>query len=332
MQPRLTAVVPALAASAALLLPTGVSAAVTIDWVTIGNPGNANDTSGFGAVADTYRISAYEVTIGQYTEFLNAKAQTDTHNLYNPNMGSNANIAGISRSGSPGGYTYSVIGTSNRPVTYVSWFDAARFSNWMHNGQGTGDTESGAYALNGATTGVSFSASASASYRLPTENEWYKAAYYDPTLNAGAGGYWLYPTQSNSLSGNTQGAGTGRANYNDGDYAVTQSGSYSASQNYLTGVGAYSDSGSYYGTFDQGGNVWEWNDAVSSSSRGLRGGSWGSNVFFGLQSSDRLNLSPAYEDDKLGFRLATSVPEPSSVLMVGLAGLALVTRRRRSTL
>lgn len=106
--------------------------AVTIDMVTVGNPGNANDTTGYGAVAYEYRMGKYEVTIGQYTTFLNAVAQTDTYALYNANMGANSNVTGIARTGSPGTYSYTVINnggdSSNRPITYVSWFDAARFS------------------------------------------------------------------------------------------------------------------------------------------------------------------------------------------------------------
>jgi formylglycine-generating enzyme required for sulfatase activity len=101
---------------------------------------------------------------------------------------------------------------------------------------------------------------------------------------------------------------------------------------YLTEVGAYGlNSDSYYGTFDQGGNVWEWNDAViSGSSRGLRGASWDNRDSL-LQSFFRHNNSPTFDNVNIGFRLA-SVPEPSSVLMVGLAGVAFLTRRRRSTL
>jgi Sulfatase-modifying factor enzyme 1 len=142
-------------------------AAITIQTVTIGDLGNPNDsTTGglYGGVSSTYAIGTYEVTLLQYTAFLNAVGATDTNALYNPSMGTDLNIAGISRSGASGSFAYSVIGDGNRPVTYVSWFDAARFTNWLHNGQPTGlqtasTTENGAYALLGANSGVGLSKS-----------------------------------------------------------------------------------------------------------------------------------------------------------------------------
>jgi hypothetical protein len=140
-----------------------VSGAVTIDWVSIGDPGNAAQSAanrthsfsggdGYGAVGYTYSMSRNETTIAQYAEFLNAKAASDPYGLWNSNMASDANVAGITRSGTSGNYTYSVTGSGLRPITYVSWFDAARFANWMHNGQGSGDTEDGAYTLVGGQT------------------------------------------------------------------------------------------------------------------------------------------------------------------------------------
>ena len=75
------------------------ASAVTIDWVTVGNPGNANDTigAGYGAVASSYQIGKYDVTIGQYTEFLNAADPngTNTNGIYNAAMGTDLNTAGI---------------------------------------------------------------------------------------------------------------------------------------------------------------------------------------------------------------------------------------------
>ena len=168
-------------------------AAITIQTVTIGDPGNPNDsTTGglYGGVSYTYAIGTYEVTLLQYTAFLNAVGATDTNALYNPSMGTDLNIAGISRSGASGSFAYSVIGDGNRPVTYVSWFDAARFTNWLHNGQPTGlqtasTTENGAYALLGANSGLGFRKSLGAQYWVPSESEWYKAAYYQPAAAKG---------------------------------------------------------------------------------------------------------------------------------------------------
>jgi len=345
---------------AALLGSLAVSTrAVTIDLVPVGNPGNANDETGYGGVAYDFQFGKYEVTIGQYTEFLNAVAATDTYSLYALSMGTNEHIRGISRSGVSGSYSYSVIAASgsapfggvsaaNRPITYVSWWDSARFANWVANGQPTGiqtgtTTENGAYNLNGATSGTAPARNvtnpntgATPTYVIPTENEWYKAAYYSPVLNSGSGGYYTYATQSNATPGNVPGSGANQANYAPGDvYSVTQSGQ-DFNQNYLTDVGAFSSSVSAYGTFDQSGNVFEWNDLTGApgSSRGLRGGTWYSDAF-NVSSSARIPYDPSVEDSAVGFRLASpvAVPEPSTWVM-GLAGLACggwqMVRRRRA--
>jgi formylglycine-generating enzyme required for sulfatase activity len=293
---------------------------VSIDYVSVGNAGNAADSTGYGAVPYDYQIAKNETTVGQYAEFLNAKAKSDPYAFYNPSMASTTHIAGISRTGSDGSYMYAPVpGSENKPITYVSWFDAARFCNWLHNGQGSGSTETGAYTLNGAMSGI-YAVNPGAQTWIPSENEWYKAAYYDAT-KGGTGGYWQYPTQSTALVGNTIGV-AGAANYYDGDYV-----GYPGMA--LTDVGAYgANSDSFYGTNDQGGNVWEWNDAVvSGSSRGLRGGSW---HFFDndLASSYRGYYGPSGEYFVIGFRVA-SVPEPSCVVLTILASGLLVTRRKR---
>ena len=335
-----------LAVLACLLAAPAGADQITIDMVTVGDPGNANDTGGTnnGAVNYSYQIGKYDVTIGQYAAFLNAVAATDTYSLYNSSMGSDGNIKGISQNGSPGSYSYSVIGSANRPITYVSWFDAARFANWMTNGQGSGSTETGAYTLGGATSGNAVAANPGAAFRLPTNDEWYKAAYYDPTLSSGAGGYYAYATQSNLDPGNSVYDPAPQANYVVGGmYSVTQSSSYDSNQNYLTDVGAFSGSGSFYGTFDQSGNVYQWNDldglASSGSSRGLRGGGWDSDDPFGLSSSSSGSSAPSSGSSGIGFRLASPVSGPSavpeidpnslgSVLALVVGSLSLLERRR----
>ncbi|MFM8278693.1 MAG: SUMF1/EgtB/PvdO family nonheme iron enzyme [Cyanobium sp.] len=291
--------------------------------VVIGNPGNKEDArTGSGSVDYVYNIGKYEVTIQQYTDFLNAVASSDPYQLYNPSMATDLNIAGIARSGSPGSYRYRIIGPAgtnpngarspgNRPIAYVNWFDAARFANWMHNGRGAGDTETGAYTLNGVTTGVAVPANPGARFHIPTPNEWYKAAFYSPSLNGGEGGYYVFPTQHDATPGSVPGNNIkyrntpNQINYFNAGFAVTQLITPSASQNYLTDVGAFSKSASYYGTFDQGGNVYEWNDdQESASQRSLRGGYFVSNVA-DTSYLDAYFLPPEYESSGSGFRLVS---------------------------
>jgi formylglycine-generating enzyme required for sulfatase activity len=287
-----------LAISAALI--TSASAIVTIDYVTVGNIGNAADTTGYGAVSYVYQIGKYEVTNAEYAEFLNAKAATDSYGLYNSSMSS----YGITRSGSSGSYTYAVSsGMENRPVVYVSWFDAARFSNWLANGQGNGDTETGSYILNGASSGLILPI-ADAKVRLPSEDEWYKAAYY----NGATSTYSLYPNGQNSIT-------TADANYGN---SVGSS----------TNVGTYNGDPSAYGTYDQGGNVWEWIDkTIGDSSHIQRGGFWVSDSNK-LSSSFRGNDPSSEEAFYSGFRLA-AVPEPSMMFLSMVAGSMMLLRRKR---
>jgi formylglycine-generating enzyme required for sulfatase activity len=308
-------------------LVSSASAVLSIDFVTVGNAGNAADTTGYGAVAYEYKIAKNETTIGQYAEFLNAVAKSDPYALYNPSMASTTKIAGISRSGSSGSYSYSpVAGSVNKPITYVSWFDAARFCNWMHNGEGSGSTETGAYTLNGAMSGI-YTVNPGATAWIPGEDEWYKAAFYDAT-KGGTGGYWRYPTQSKTMTTNDIGV-AGAANYYDANGFAVYTGSGDGRWG-ITDVGIYgANSDSFYGTNDQGGNVYEWNDAVvSGSSRGLRGGSYSSADIFFLASSYRDSNVPSLENANIGFRVAT-VPEPSGVVLTLLASGMLATRRKR---
>jgi formylglycine-generating enzyme required for sulfatase activity len=300
-----------------LLIATSASA-VSMAWTAIGNPGNANDNTGFGAVGYAYSIGSYEVTNAQYAEFLNAKAAADPLGLYSTDMGivaptpTSAGHGGITRSGGPGSFTYNAIpGRENLPVNYVSFYDALRFANWLHNGQGSGDTESGAYTLLGGTpepsNGNTVMRNIGARIFLTSENEWYKAAYYKATSTS----YFAYPTGSDidptcavpSATPNTANCGN----------AVGD----------LTPGGSYTGSASPYGTFDQGGNVWEWNEAIFSLNgiyyRRVRGADftgWAGS----LAASARSSSGPLVEDLRIGFRVA---PEPGRdfLLVTGALGL-----------
>ena len=306
-----------LARSAILLAVTffvGLSqhvSAVSIDMVWVGNPGNTHDTTGYGSVGYNYRIGKYDVTIGQYTEFLNRVDATGTnpYGLYNLATGSDGNVKRIQLNGTaPSGSKYSVIGSANRPITYASWFDAARFANWMVNGQGAGGTETGAYTLAGMTSGSTPTLNPGASFYIPMENEWYKAAYYNPTLS-GSGGYYKYATQSNTAPGNEIGNKPNQANWRSlGRFSTTQSTVYDPEQNYLTDVGSYTSSSSFYGTYDQSGNVSQWTSTTSGTGV-VRGGSWGDDIASAISSLKRTRTTSS-GTSLYGFRLAGPASDP----------------------
>jgi formylglycine-generating enzyme required for sulfatase activity len=330
-------------------MPSGQT---SLQFVTVGNPGNAPDYRfgpSFGAVDQPYQIGKYEVTAGQYTAFLNAVAANDTYGLYRTEMADPIVVWGcnIQVSGSPGSYTYSVASDwANRPVNCVSFWSAARFANWLHNGQPTGPqnastTEDGAYTLNGyiGSEGGTIAKNAGARYWIPSEDEWHKAAYYDPNkLGPGVPGYWLYPTMSDTPPINTliDPDPGNHANFYD-EYG-TGTGNYSiGSPYYKTPVGAFAHSGSAYGTFDQGGNLWEWTDTVGItfsgwSSRVVRGGCFAQFSENLAASSFHLRgLNAGGGGTYFGFRVA-SVPEPSGIALLAAGAIVLLAylwRRRR---
>jgi formylglycine-generating enzyme len=346
-QPRgLTGVLPAMLLAMAVQsaggadvfdMPEGLT---SLEFVTVGNPGNAADTRfvtpGYGKVDYTCQIGKYDVTAGQYCEFLNAVAKTDTYGLYHTSMDTAVDQFGcnIKRTGDPGGYSYSVAANwANRPVNFVNWGDAARFCNWLSNGQPTGlqglvTTENGSYYLNGATSRVALMAvtrKSNAHYVLPSENEWYKAAYYDPDKPGGAG-YWTFATRSDITPDNTflQPDPGNHANFEDlHDFTIGY-------PYYRTEVVAFTNSSSAYDTFDQNGNVGQWNEtAVTILVRGYRGGSF---EHFGneMQASSRNGGSPLDEIRSIGFRIA-NVPEPGSVLVLLTGAIGFLVWKRHST-
>lgn len=317
--------------------------AVEIETVPVGNPGNAPDMrynlyqrpEGYGAVSDAYNIGKYEVTAGQYRDFLNAVDPTGANavGLYNPWMNEHFDGCQITWNSTLSTYDFSggtveapgstAVDWENRPVNYVGFWDAARFANWLHNGQDNGDTESGAY--HDIDNQTLFGRNAGARFFIPTEDEWYKAAYHD--RNAGlAATYFKYPASNDGIPGRDISEETNpgnNANYWDGRYVI-------GSPYWRTEVGAFELSDSPYGTFDQGGNVQEWNETAGfGSSRLLRGGEW-SYYYHDLRADQRTSCDPLFEGFYLGFRVA-SVPEPGSItlLVCGLVAGLIWWRRRK---
>ena len=303
----------------------------SLEFVTVGNPGNSADDTGFGGVNYEYRIGKFEITVAQYAEFLNAVAAADTYGLYNTEMVS----IGIQRSGSSGTFVYSLEYdfVADLPVNIVSWGDAVRFCNWLHNGQPNGmqvlgTTEDGAYYLNGAVSDtdlMAVSREVDALYYLPDLNEWYKAAYH---MNDGStGNYYVYPTGDDSVPGTDTSEVTNpgnNANYNAG------------LGNWLTRVGDFELSDSPYGTYDQGGNIKEMLESQLGASYRVR---VGGNFFKDSSEMASFNCGtqcghPTAEWGTLGFRVAAApVPEPTTLAIwsaLGGLGMMIAARRRRT--
>ncbi|MCX6879007.1 MAG: SUMF1/EgtB/PvdO family nonheme iron enzyme [Verrucomicrobia bacterium] len=294
---------------ATITLATPAFAVVSMSWTTIGDVNNLADPStGYGAVDHAYNIGTYEVTNAQYVEFLNAKGSSNSAGIYTVTMGATGTYGGyITQNGSSGSFSYSVGSTyANMPVVGVTWFNAARFCNWLSNGQGDGSMETGAYTLNNAMSGVIL-ANAGAQIYIPSEDEWYKAAYYNCVTST----YSRYPNGQDTVT-------LADANYWPDD-AVSPEGLGLADVGYGTA--------SSYGTYGQGGNAWEWDDAVLGSSRGLRGGSWGDYAAY-MTSSIGGNADPSDEYNGVSFRVV-SIPEPSCVVLTILASGVLVIYRKR---
>ncbi|MEC8215177.1 MAG: Ig-like domain-containing protein [Cyanobacteriota bacterium] len=194
-----------------------------------------------------FYMGTYEVTNAQYAQFLNSVASVDDYYLYDKKMGAtdlDQGLGGITRDGESGDYSYSVVPElANYPVTYVSFWDAARYVNWLS----TGSTEKGVYTMmpkqdDNKNEPIQRNQDAfdDGAFALPSHAEWLKAGLYssasDPTLYA-------FPTQSDSI---------------DVEQANIEGSSFSG----LAPVGSF-DHPSPHGTYDQAGNAWEWLDDLS---------------------------------------------------------------------
>lgn len=278
----------------------------SLEFVVVGETGNPPDDTGRGGVAYPFRIGKFEVTTAQYVEFLNAKGKStpDGRLWFNDmDLAQGPGIrCGIMREGDSGSFRYSVPPElADAPVTNVSFWDAARFCNWLHNGQGNGDTEDGAYTLAGyeGSDGRRIRRNPRARWFLPSEDEWYKAAYYDPTKPGGPG-YWDYPTRSDSKPGRDPMSGNA-ANFYDRGYLVPE--------RYFNAVGAFSAASGPWGTFDQAGNALEWTEGLEPPFlRRLWGGSLATDDAGRNRHAPNLAISSASDAPILGFRVAGALP------------------------
>ena len=264
----------------ALLLSAGV---VNAAYVTIGNAGNANDTTGYGGVDYSYKISSTEVTIA---EFQASGAGSGGEDYWNDGT--------------------RTVGTA-APASYVSLSEAMQYCNYLT----TGDVDSGYYGAGGndmsALSHLAYATANGSTYFVPTENEWYKAAYYDAS---GAGGYSLYANGTGTVP--TEGGGTTGWNYN---YV-------NSSPNYTRDVALGTTEQN--GTTDMMGNVWEW---MEDSAGVIRGGSYDYDET-NLRSSYRYADNPSAEYHRVGFRPVEVIPEPATALSLVLGGLVVAGYRR----
>jgi len=289
--------------------------------VEVGYPGNPADTnvasdgtSGYGAVSYAFHISEYKITNAQYAQFLNAVGAADTNGLWVTSFVSDPH-GGITRVGVLGSYSYVADkAMGNKPVVFIDFWRACRFCNWLHNGMPTGaehntTTEDGAYTLTAAGMAANtITRNPGARFFVPSENEWYKAAYYDPA-KSGTGGYWMYPFRSNTAPtvatcdalGNINNQTLNIANYNNGAVWNGVTGN-------VTSVGSGGPgSESAFGVSEMGGNVWEWNETIIAPTlRGCRGGSW-DDTANALQSQYRYcsDCLPTLQIADVGFRIAS---------------------------
>ncbi len=314
--------------------PDANSNQINISLTLVGAPNNAadgssgtNSTPSYGFVLMPYQIGRYDVKADEYCVFLNSVAKTsDPHQLYNTNMTSDRDVACIIRSGDTNsGYTYTPInGREKFPITYVSWYSALRFCNWLENNQPTGGqtdatTEKGAYDI--AAIGnwtpkpendYSLPTQPGAAWGLPTENQWYKAAYYMPSTNKQtiAGTYCLFGTGSLNAPGNKweDAVVANQANYSLNGIPTKQD------QPHLTQCGYFQASASPWGAYDMLGEVSQWTSTLDQSGASfvIRGGSWKSQTSDDLKSTSRFTSS-GMASSTVGFRVVYNIP-PTPVI------------------
>ena len=293
-----------------------------------GNPANTN---GRGAVATDYQISQYETTNAQYVTFLNAVDPTgaNTRSLYNSNMAGSQGGIVLTATAAAGSKYSTKSSWANRPVNWVTWNSAARFVNWLANGGASNpsaSTEAGTYNFSGTPT----QRAANATVFLPSQDQWYKAAFYRGTGSSYANWGTNATPLSNAPAATSVGsAGTAPNQGNLNNVNLATGG--------VSNVGIYTNqSTSFYQLYDMMGNVAEMTDTfVNANSYVLYGGSWAWPVTGWDSLSSTSTRLLTQQNAQMGFRIATvaPVPEPGTIAMalsglIGLVGTRWIRRRK----
>ena len=279
-------------AAALLILICGTASAeiievkgIEIDFVTIGDAGNAADTSGYGSVSYDYRIGTYEISNSQWNQFTTA--------------------AGVP-AGSGAGYSQDATWEGdNVAANQVSWLEALQFCNYLTSG----DRSRGVYKFSdtgeymGKESDAAVISGYGTVYALPTEDQWYKAAYY----NIASGAYSLYAN------------GTGTA-------PTTADSCYAADEPWDVGSGTQEQNG----TYDMMGSMWEWTETESGDNIIIRGGSYYNygNMTTYISSAFSIGVDNYIEQDTIGFRIVEMVPEPMTLILLGMGGLVIQKRSK----
>lgn len=277
-----------------------------IDWAVIEHPHNEAASGGRGRVDYVFRISKLEINNLQYSIFLNNVARRDTHQLFDTRMETEP-CGGIDRKIEGGKCFYNPRpGFEQLPVVFVSYMSAVRFVNWLHNGHDSTETETGAYDLGKPE----IRRSPSAKYWIPTEDEWCKAAYFDPAKQ-GRERYWKYPFCSDTEPvGGVSSTVLGKINRPQYGLPASADFVYSGQgRNVLLPSEAGSGVPSPLGTYHQGGNVAEWVDGFlklgyDAHLQIARGGGWHSPL--SALAIDEIELHPrSFASPCIGFRVAS---------------------------
>jgi len=300
-----------------------------LEMVPVENPGNRPDRTNYGAVVHSYQIGRYELTNREYADFLNSVAAVgDPYALYHPGMDRDR-LGGILRRGSghpDDPYVYTPRpGCERKPVNFVSFYDAVRFVNWRHNGTASRVTERGSYTITngGPDSGEISSREVEATWVVPSEDEWYKAAYYD--ASALLGRYWLYPSRCNASQPALAMGGSRPKDDRAEPASFSQDTPLTSLEaRFATGQTGESESEGYYGTHDQGGSVREWTDTAGGDGRIVRGGTWWNPEE--ARSTHRDSLSPEHQDALTGIRVALLGGRDAGRLIGGRTAMSSASR------